>query len=106
MVASARRREPIKWSVKESLFTEMEEVPRPVLTRHKYDTEKEIEKILETIDKPGTAVRLKLKSGADFKKAHMALRHGVRKYGAQFRYQRYGTDELRVWAEKMKGVKR
>lgn len=106
MVASKKeKRASIDWDQKETLFTEMEEVPRPIMSRHKYDTEKEIQKILETID-TGSAIRLKLRSGADFKKAHMALRHGVRKYGAQFRYQRYGADELRVWAEKMKGVKR
>ena len=104
-MVAARKRDAIDWTEKESLFVEMKRVPRPVMSRHKYDTEKEIAAILKTVDE-GDAVQLKLRSADDFKKAHMALRHGVRKFGAAFKYQRYGADELRVWAEKIAKVKR
>jgi len=87
------------WTQSE-LFKSMKRVPRPQLRRHKYQIEKEVEAILETVDR-GDSVELELYNEADFRRAHMALRHAIRKHGEKFKYQKFGTTKLKVWAERL-----
>lgn len=82
------------------LFASMERVPRPALRRHKYHVEQEVQAILDTVEH-GDAVKLKLINANDFRRAHMTLRHAIRKYGAGFHMIKDGQGYIKVWAEKV-----